>query len=407
MILETLDIKVGDKLIYSENTFDLDNNFKMILKDENPKSVRSIHYNDVGRYILDSTPKSLMVYRLLTNVDGIKGDMIKYGFLVYINGVREAIYFDPIFAIKEIEDIGYLYEDNLRFRIQQLGLMSSISIKNECTYSEVYSFDLEPDEVHGQNDRVFAEAIFAFDSVDFDSVQGVTTPKRDWNHIGNFSESKKVNVAQDPNYDPLRTTRLKVVTSVTPNQFQPQQTKSTEESGRIRFLGHDEQGAETALKRGMALHLSNAELDRLKLIIQQHMRVHAHSSRQAGGQEMSRKAIYRFFRDCGEAGIDLILLALADTRATYDQTLTQEHWAVTLDVCRTLLEAWFEKAEEIVRPVPLLNGDDLINELKLKPGPEIGKLLEAIRETQATGNLSSREAALAFARGWLVKAREK
>jgi len=229
MILETLDIKVGDKLIYSENTFDLDNNFKMILKDENPKSVRSIHYNDVGRYILDSTPKSLMVYRLLTNVDGIKGDMIKYGFLVYINGVREAIYFDPIFAIKEIEDIGYLYEDNLRFRIQQLGLMSSISIKNECTYSEVYSFDLEPDEVHGQNDRVFAEAIFAFDSVDFDSVQGISTPKRDWNHIGNFSESKKVNVAQDPNYDPLRTTRLKVVTAVTPNQFQPQQTKSTEE----------------------------------------------------------------------------------------------------------------------------------------------------------------------------------
>lgn len=185
------------------------------------------------------------------------------------------------------------------------------------------------------------------------------------------------------------------------------QTQSTEESGRIRFLGHDQQGAETALKRGMALHLSNDELDRLKLIIQHHMRVHAHSSRQAGGQEISRKAIYRFFRDCGEAGIDLILLALADTRATYDQTLTQEHWAATLEVCRTLLEAWFEKAEEIVRPIALVNGDDLINELKLKPGPEIGKLLEAIRETQATGNLSSREAALAFARGWLVKAREK
>jgi tRNA nucleotidyltransferase/poly(A) polymerase len=184
------------------------------------------------------------------------------------------------------------------------------------------------------------------------------------------------------------------------------QTKTTEESGRIRFLGHDEQGAETACLRGQALHLSNDELTRLKLIIRHHMRVHAHSSRQVEGQEMSRKAIYRFFRDCGEAGVDLILLALADTRATYDQTLTQVHWTSTLDVCRTLLEAWYEKAEEVVRPAALVNGNDLINELNLKPGPEIGSLLEAIRETQAAGNLSTREEALSFARGWLVKAAE-
>jgi putative nucleotidyltransferase with HDIG domain len=185
------------------------------------------------------------------------------------------------------------------------------------------------------------------------------------------------------------------------------QTKSVEESGRLRFLGHDDLGAQTTVKRGMALHLSNDELDRLKLIIRHHMRVHAHTSRKEAAQEISRRAIYRFFRDAGEAGIDLILLALADTRATYDHTLTQEHWAASLDVSRILLEAWYEKADEIVKPPALLNGDDLIGELKLKPGPEIGKLLEAIRETQAGGHLASREQALAFARGWLVKAREK
>lgn len=184
------------------------------------------------------------------------------------------------------------------------------------------------------------------------------------------------------------------------------QTKTTEESGRIRFLGHDEQGAQTAVRRGMALHLSNDELDRLKLIIRHHMRVHAHSSRKQAGHEISRKAIYRFFRDTSEAGIDLILLALADTRATYDHTLTQEHWADTLDVCRTLLEAWFEKADEIIKPPQLLNGDDLINLLKMKPGPEIGKLLETVRETQASGQLADREQALAFARGWLAKSKD-
>ena len=184
------------------------------------------------------------------------------------------------------------------------------------------------------------------------------------------------------------------------------QTRSIEENGRIRFLGHDEQGARTAVKRGTALHFSNDELDRLKLIIQHHMRVHGQTSRKIAGMDTSRKAIYRYFRDAGEAGVDLILLALADTRATYDHTLTQDHWAATLEVCRVLLEAWFEKAEQMIKPPALVNGDDLKSVLKQKPGPELGKLLETIRENQAAGYLTTREEALAFARGWLVMAHE-
>jgi len=184
------------------------------------------------------------------------------------------------------------------------------------------------------------------------------------------------------------------------------QTKTIEENGRIRFLGHDEQGSRTAYERGLALRLSNVELDRIKIIIKNHMRVHAHISRKDSGQEISRRAIYRYFRDTGESGVDLVLLTLADTRATYDHTLSQEHWASTLDICRILLEAWYEKADEIIKPLPLVNGDDLIVELKQKPGPEIGKILEAIRELQAGGIISSRDQALAFSRGWLAKTRE-
>ncbi len=186
------------------------------------------------------------------------------------------------------------------------------------------------------------------------------------------------------------------------------QTQSVGENGRIRFLGHDQQGALTAVKRGIALRLSNDELDRLRLLVRHHMRFHFHATRKAeSGADPTRKAIYRFFRETGEAGISLILLALADLRATYDHTLRQEQWAANLDVARLLLEAYYEKTEEIVQPSPILNGDDLINELKMNPGPEIGKLLESLREAQAAGQLSSRQEALAYARGWLEKGREK
>lgn len=219
---------------------------------------------------------------------------------------------------------------------------------------------------------------------------------------------KQISQHLGPTLNPDRSARALLFFAALYHDINKPQTQSTEQNGRIRFLGHDEQGALTAVRRGMALHLSNDELDRLKLLVRHHMRVHFHSNRKAkGGANPTRKAIYRFFRETGEAGVSLILLALADVRATYDHALTQEHWAANLDVARILLEAYYEKAEEIIRPPQIINGNDLISELKMKPGPEIGKLLEAIRETQAAGKLATREAALAFARGWLAKGRQQ
>lgn len=178
-------------------------------------------------------------------------------------------------------------------------------------------------------------------------------------------------------------------------------TRTVEESGRIRFFGHDDKGAQTALRRAIALRLSNDEMDRVKTIIADHMRVHLHSDHQRKEHTISRRAIYRFFRDTGAAGVDIVVLSLADLRATYEHTLPQEIWAAELDACRALLKAYWETPEQVVRPPQLLNGDDLIKELGMTPGREIGQLLEAIRENQAEGHISSREEALAFARGWL------
>jgi tRNA nucleotidyltransferase/poly(A) polymerase len=184
-------------------------------------------------------------------------------------------------------------------------------------------------------------------------------------------------------------------------------TRSVEESGRIRFLTHEDKGAQTILRRAIALRLSNDEMDRLKLIVANHMRVHAHADRLRKGHPISRRAIYRFFRDTGPAGIDVILHSLADVRATYETTLPQDHWVAELDICRALLEAYFETPEQVVRPPQLLNGNDLMTEFHLKPGRQIGHLLEAIRESQAEGSLATREEALAFAREWLDKNRSQ
>jgi len=172
MILETLDIKQNDVFIYSENKFDFEKNFHLINKDEKIKKVVPIHFNEVCKFINSSDPKSVIVYRLLTNLEWFKTDIIKYGVMITINGEHEVVHFDPIFAVKELEEYVKSNEiTDVRFRIQQLGLLSQISRFGKPNYSEVYAFDLEVTEAKWQNDRVFAELIFAFDDVNFDERQ--------------------------------------------------------------------------------------------------------------------------------------------------------------------------------------------------------------------------------------------
>ena len=59
-----------------------------------------------------------------------------------------------------------------------------------------------------------------------------------------------------------------------------------------------------------------------------------------------------------------------------------------------------EDAAQALLPPPLINGNDL-KTLGLRPGPLFAELLEATREEQLEGHLSTREAALEW-----VKARE-
>jgi len=218
--------------------------------------------------------------------------------------------------------------------------------------------------------------------------------------IGRFREQFAEHFAESLNTD--RSVRAALFFAALYHDIQKPATKSIDESGRIRFFGHDVKGAEVATNRARAFNLSNDEVERITKIVANHMRFHFFSSRLEGDKrEPSRKAIYRFFRDAGKAGIDLILLGLADLRGTHGPTLSQETWTAALDVARILLENYWEKPQETVTPPRLLDGNEVMSELGLEPGRIIGQLLEAIREGQATGKVVNREQALDLAREYL------
>jgi putative nucleotidyltransferase with HDIG domain len=173
-----------------------------------------------------------------------------------------------------------------------------------------------------------------------------------------------------------------------------------QEGGHIRFRDHEHIGAKLLAERCEELRLSNVEISRLQLIVNNHMRP---LSLVQADNLPGRRTIYRFYRDCHEAGIDICLLSLADTLATYGPSLPQEIWTHHLDVIRILMEAYWEQNQEKVAPPTLLNGDELIRVFNLEPGPQIGRLLEAIRESQASGEVHDYDDAIKFARTFLER----
>ncbi len=220
--------------------------------------------------------------------------------------------------------------------------------------------------------------------------------------LGRYREQIAKHFAKPVNVD--RSLRSLLFFAALYHDVSKPETKTVEESGRIRFFDHDVKGAEVAASRARAFNLSNDEIDRLRAIIKNHMRIHFFADRVMNEKQMpSRKAIYRFFRDSEQAGVDLVLLSLADVRATRAHALTIETWNVYLDVARILLENYWERPQEIIAPPRLLDGHELMKELGVRPGPLVGQLLESIRENQAAGKIENREQALAFAREEIAK----
>lgn len=172
-------------------------------------------------------------------------------------------------------------------------------------------------------------------------------------------------------------------------------TKSQEADERIRFIRHEEVSVKLLRARAKALRLSNTELAYLETVVRNHGRPFSLTQT---GKPPSRRAIYRYFRDTGEAGVDICLLSLADFLGKFGPELPQDELTVHLETLRTLLEAYFEKPHESVSPPALLNGDDLMTALDVSPGPKVGKILDALMEAQAAGEVDTREQALALAR---------
>jgi poly(A) polymerase len=168
-------------------------------------------------------------------------------------------------------------------------------------------------------------------------------------------------------------------------------TKSIDDTGRARFLGHTKQGAAMTANILERLRFSNREIRLVESLVYHHLR----PVQMAHEEFPTQRAIYRYFRDTGEAGIDILILALADYLASRGPLVSMEEWGRNCQLINYIL-AEHDKQQAKILPVKLIDGHDIMNNFDLAPGPLIGKLLAMVNEAHASGELNTREEALAL-----------
>jgi hypothetical protein len=141
------------------------------------------------------------------------------------------------------------------------------------------------------------------------------------------------------------------------------------------------------------LRFSSVETRLVATIVEQHLRPGQMSS----SGLPTRRALYRFFRDTGDAALDILFLMLADNLAARGPRLGLVRWRGNVAFMNYVLARYYLE-EEPAAPKRLVTGDDIIGKLHVEPGPVVGRLLAAIEEARALGEVSTREEALALAR---------
>ena len=164
-------------------------------------------------------------------------------------------------------------------------------------------------------------------------------------------------------------------------------TKTREENGRIRFLGHHKVGAEVVDEILERLRFGTRGRQFVSGLVRHHLRPKQMAE---PGAMPSRRALFRYYREVGDAAIATLYLNMADYLAARGPLLERDEWREHCDLMAYILNATFETPAA----PRLINGSDVMDEFGIGPGPLVGKLLNAVAEAQAADEVETRDDAM-------------
>ena len=173
-------------------------------------------------------------------------------------------------------------------------------------------------------------------------------------------------------------------------------TRKLEPGGGVSFHQHDMVGARIAKKRMQALKFDNETIKSVARLIELHLRFFGY-----GDQSWTDSAVRRYVRDADSQLIRLHALTRADV------TTRNKRKAERLSFAYDDLEAriaTLREQEELDALRPDLSGEEIMEILNLKPGPEVGTARNFLMELRLEeGALGAEEAKSRLLQWWQAR----
>jgi putative nucleotidyltransferase with HDIG domain len=168
-------------------------------------------------------------------------------------------------------------------------------------------------------------------------------------------------------------------------------TRGVRPDGRVTFIGHDGSGAELVLALCRRLRTGSRVREQLAALTRHHLRlgflVHH--------RPLAPRMVHDYLSACGPVALDVTVLSCADRLATGGKN-AEGAIAAHLELARELAaEALRWHAEG--PPRSPVGGRELIEELGIEPGPQVGRLLRELEQAAYAGEVESRQQALELA----------
>jgi poly(A) polymerase len=169
-------------------------------------------------------------------------------------------------------------------------------------------------------------------------------------------------------------------------------TREFQAGGGVSFHHHEVVGARMARKRLRALKFSKEVIDDVSQLVFLHLRFHGY-----GKGEWTDSAVRRYVTDAGP------LLSRLHKLVRADCTTRNRKKAAALQATYDDLEARItalKAKEDLDRVRPDLNGEEIMELLGLKPGPDVGKAWKFLKELRLDRGPLAHDDAVAELKKW-------
>lgn len=165
-----------------------------------------------------------------------------------------------------------------------------------------------------------------------------------------------------------------------------------EDTGRHRFIKHDDLGSKICAKILKKSKFSKKQIEYITKMVKYHI----YPSHVTSAPELTEKIYMRFIRKMEKEVIDVIILAMADRLSAKGVEITEEIIANNINNLQKLLDYYLNIRDDL-KPLPkLLSGNEIMDLLNLKPSKELGDLIKLLKEAQLSGEITTKIEAQKF-----------